>query len=71
MATINDLNKSISDMTDEQLHERIREMRHSRRTHKGPVRAAKKAKPAELKPASMSEDQAAKLIAELEEMMKS
>lgn len=32
MATIDNLNKSISEMTDAELRERIREIRHSRRT---------------------------------------
>lgn len=71
MATINDLNLSVSDMTDEQLLERLKEMRHSRRTHKAPAKkTAKAAKPAELKASSLTEDQASNLIAELEEMMK-
>lgn len=72
MATINDLGKSVSDMTDEELLERLKEMRHSRRTHKAPIkRAAKAQKPVELNPANLSEDQAANLIAELEGMLKS
>lgn len=71
MATINNLGLSVSEMTDEQLLERLKVMRHSRRTHKAPVRkAAKAAKPAELKAASLTEGQASNLIAELEEMMK-
>ena len=72
MATINDLGLSVSDMTNEQLLERLKEMRHSRRPHKAPIkRAAKAQKPAELKATSLTEDQASNLIAELEEMMKS
>lgn len=71
MATINDLNLSVSDMTDEELLERLKEMRHSRRTHKAPAkRTAKAPKSAELKATSLTEDQASNLIAELEEMMK-
>ena len=71
MATINDLGLSVSDMTNEQLLERLKEMRHSRRTHKVSVRKTTKTiKPAELKVSNLSEDQASNLIAELEEMMK-
>jgi len=71
MVTINDLGLSVSEMTDEQLLERLKEMRHSRRTHKVSVKSTTKAsKPAELKVASLTEDQASNLIAELEEMMK-
>ena len=71
MATINDLNLSVSDMTDEELLERLKEMRHSRRTHKvSAKKTTKAAKPAELKADSLSEDQASNLIAELERMMK-
>jgi len=71
MATINDLNLSVSEMTDDELLERLKEMRHSRRTHKAPVKRTTKApKPVELKAGSLSEDQASNLIAELEEMMK-
>lgn len=72
MSTIDDLNLSVSDMTNEELIERLRVMRQSRRTHKAPVkRTVKAAKPIELNPANLSEDQAANLIAELEGMMKS
>ena len=71
MATINDLGLSVSEMTSQQLLERLKEMRHSRRTHKAPTkRIAKAAKPMELNPANLSEDQASNLIAELERMMK-
>jgi len=42
MATIDDLNKSITDMTEEELRERIREIRHSRRTAPSKPRVVKK-----------------------------
>jgi len=71
MATIDNLGLSVSEMTDEQLLERLKEMRHSRRTHKAPIkRATKASKPAELRVSSLTGDQAQNLIAELEEMMK-
>ena len=62
MATINDLNQSISDMTDEELIVRLRDMRQSRRTHKTPVRV--------VKPIKKNINVTADLIKELEEMMK-
>ena len=72
MATINDLGLSVSEMTDEQLLERLKDMRQSRRTHKAPVkRAARAVKPTELKASNLTEGQASNLITELEEMMKS
>jgi len=40
MATINDLGKSISDMTEEELFERLRDLRQSRRTRKPSKKAS-------------------------------
>ena len=65
MATIDDLSRSVSEMNDEELIERLRELRLSRRTHKGPARKT----PTKKKP-SMTPEQAQALIAELEGMMK-
>lgn len=67
MATIDDLQKSISEMDDDELIERLRELRLSRRTHKGPAKVAK-AKPK--KTLTLSTDQKKNLIAELEALMK-
>ena len=73
MATIEDLNKSLSDMTEEELIERMRTIRHSRRVTKKKVSTKSKAKP--VKPLdvgatmkSMSPEARAKLIQELEGM---
>jgi len=69
MATIDDLNKSISDMTTEELHERIREIRLSRRTPKMKKKTkAKKEKPIDVKKAvdSLSGDLKKKLLEALE-----
>lgn len=70
MATINDLNKSISDMTTEELHERIREIRLSRRTPKMKKTKAKKEKPIDVKKTvdSLSGDLKKELLNALEEM---
>ena len=66
MATINDLQKSISEMNDDELLDRLRELRHSRRTHKGPVKATKAAPKKTL---ALTSDQKQSLIAELEALM--
>ena len=69
MATINNLNKSISDMTTEELHERIREIRLSRRTPKARKQTkAKKEKPVDVKKTvdSLSGDLKRKLLEALE-----
>lgn len=67
MATIDDLQKSISEMDDDELIERLRELRLSRRTHKGPTKVVK-AKPK--KTLAMTTEQKENLIAELEALMK-
>jgi len=67
MSTIDDLSKSISEMDDNELIERLKELRLSRRTHKGPAKVAK-AKPK--KSLAMTSDEKKNLIAELEALMK-
>ena len=68
MATINDLGKSISDMSNDELIERLRELRQSRRTTKvSRKRAAAKPKqkPLDLNvAASMLSDEARKKLIE-------
>jgi len=71
MATINDLGKSISDMSDDELIERLRELRQSRRTPKASQKraAAKpKQKPLDLNAAAnmLSDEARKKLIETLE-----
>ena len=44
MATINDLGKSITSMTDEELMERMRDLRQSRRTPKAKRKSTAKKK---------------------------
>ena len=44
MATINDLGKSITSMTDDELMERIRDLRQSRRTPKAKRKSTAKKK---------------------------
>jgi len=67
MATIDNLSRSISDMEDDELLDRLRELRLSRRTHKGPVhKVAVKPK----KALALTSDQKQSLIAELEALMK-
>jgi len=65
MTTIDDLNQSISDMTDEALYARLHDMRHSRRTHKETMKATKARKPV-AKKLNITTD----LIKELEGLMK-
>lgn len=71
MATIADLNKSLSDMTEEELIERMREIRRSRRLPKKKAKTKSPSKPkkdidvgATMK--SMSPEARAKLIEQLE-----
>lgn len=70
MATINDLDKSISEASDDELLERLRALRLSRRTHKPTTstRTRKQATP-KLGAKSMTLEQTKALIAELEELM--
>jgi len=67
MATINDLGISISEASDDELLERLRALRFSRRTHK-PTRTRKQATP-KAGAKSMTREQTKALIAELEELM--
>ena len=74
MATLKDLlPKSISELTQEELHERLRQLRHSRRTPKISTekRQAKKAEKVRKEAvtfdsSSLSPDVVARLLAELE-----
>lgn len=74
MTTLKDLEpKSITELTTEELHERLRNLRHSRRTPKASTkkRQAKKAEQTKKEsksfdPSSLSPDVKAKLLAELE-----
>lgn len=71
MATIENLNKSISEMSEQELIDRMLEIRKSRRTSN--VKKSKaKSKPKASDPIAyakkLSSDARAKLIAELEEM---
>jgi len=73
MATIDDLNTSITEMEHERLTKLFLEIRSSRRIKKKkPTTTSKKPKPemsAEALVSSMSKDQKSKLLAELEEML--
>jgi len=63
MATINDLGQSVSEMTNEELMIRLRDLRSSRRIHKGTVARTKKTPAKKL---NITVD----LIKELEGLMK-
>ena len=72
MTLIDELNQSVSDMTDEQLLERIKELRTARRTQTTIPRRTKAKKPAKkLSPEalinSMSADELDALMKQLEE----
>jgi len=70
LSTINDINQSISDMSDEQLYERMRSLRTARRVPTDIPRYAKKTKPAASLTklvGNLTDNQLAALLAELED----
>jgi hypothetical protein len=70
MATIHTLNKSISEMSEDELRNRMLELRKSRRTSKKPGRKATKNKQSDPTAllANMSKEDRDKLIKQLAEM---
>lgn len=70
MATIDDLNTSITEMSDEELQSRMLDLRKSRRVNKKPTKTKTIAKPKQLSiislMGSMSEEDKAELIRTLE-----
>ena len=68
MATINDLGKSISSMSDEELMERMRDLRQSRRTPKAKRKSTTKKKEIDVNAelAKMTPEMKAQLLKTLE-----
>jgi len=68
MATINDLGKSITSATDEELIERLRDLRQSRRTPKAKRKSTAKKKEVNVKVelAKMTPEMKAQLLKQLE-----
>jgi len=68
MATINDLGKSISSMSDDELMERMRDLRQSRRTPKAKRKSAAKKKEVDVNAelAKMTPEMKAQLLKTLE-----
>ena len=69
MATINDLGKSITSATDEELIERLRDLRQSRRTPKAKRKSTAKKKEVNVKVelAKMTPEMKMQLLKQLEE----
>lgn len=67
MATIDSLNKSISDMSDDELQNRMLDLRKARRVVKMP-KTSKKKDPKKSGNPAMSDEDTLKLIKMLEEM---
>ena len=71
MATIEDLDlSSISDMDTNELHELLRQIRHSRRTPKRKISHKKPKKKKEINLDNISADDAALLLEQLKEKIK-
>ena len=68
MATINDLGKSITSMTDDELMERVRDLRQSRRTPKAKRKPATKKKAVDVNAelAKMTPEMKMQLLKQLE-----